>query len=120
MRAAARSADNPIHSQLNVSRFSPNSRYACILATIAILAFTALVELRGFPTVAALYGAVKKILRLDRKWTGDNGRSPCAVAQGDRPNGRSLGTVGRGPGGIGSGGVGVDTDQIGRRAEEAI
>src|SRR5947199_3472589 len=71
-------------------------------------------------TVAALYGAVKKILRLDRNWMGDNGRSPCAVAQGDRPNGRSLGTVGRGPGGIESGGVGVDTDQIGRRAEEAI
>src|SRR5438874_6284140 len=74
----------------------------------------------GCATVGALYGAVKKILRLDRKWTGDNGRSPCAVAQGDRPNGRSFGTVGRGPGGIGSGGVGVDTDQIGRRAEEAI
>src|SRR5213078_1023184 len=55
MRAAARSADNPIHSQLNLSRFSPNSRYACILAMIAILAFTALVELQGFPTVAALY-----------------------------------------------------------------
>src|SRR5437667_11897568 len=74
----------------------------------------------GCATVGALYGAVKKILRLDRKWTGDNGRSPCAGAQGDRPNGRSFGTVGRGPGGIGSGGVGVDTDQIGRRAEEAI
>src|SRR5947208_9436760 len=55
MRAAARSADNPIHSQLNLSRFSPNSRYACILAMIAVLAFTALVELQGFPTVAALY-----------------------------------------------------------------
>ena len=46
MCAAARAPDNPLHSQLKVSRFSLGSSYIYILAVIAILAFTALVELR--------------------------------------------------------------------------
>ena len=46
MCAAARAPDNPLHSQLKVSRFSRSSSYIYILAVIAILAFTALVELR--------------------------------------------------------------------------
>ena len=46
MCAAARAPDNPLHSQLKVSRFSRGSSYIYILAVIAILAFTALVELR--------------------------------------------------------------------------
>src|SRR5436309_10358819 len=46
MHPAARAADNPLHSQLKVSRFSRSSSYIYILAVIAILAFTALVELR--------------------------------------------------------------------------
>ena len=46
MCAAARAPDNPLHSQLKVRRFSRSSSYIYILAVIAILAFTALVELR--------------------------------------------------------------------------
>ena len=40
MCAAARAPDNPLHSQLKVSRFSRGSSYIYILAVIAILAFT--------------------------------------------------------------------------------
>ncbi len=46
MRAAPRPPDNSLHSQLKVSRFPRSSSYIYILAVIAILAFTALVELR--------------------------------------------------------------------------
>ena len=64
MCAAARAPDNPLHSQLKVSRFSLGSSYIYILAVIAILAFTALVELRMGRPPFCMCGII-------RPWSGE-------------------------------------------------
>src|ERR1051325_11696444 len=67
----------------------------------------------------AVIGAVKKITRLDRSWTGKSRPSVCALAQGDGLDGRKVGAVGRGPGRVPSRVV-LETHRIRRSEEKAI